>query len=233
MSLIVITGATKGIGRAIAERFAAGGFDLAVCARKASELNQMQEQLHARYGVRVYTQVADMSQKEEVLAFGRFVLELGEPTDVLVNNAGVFIPGAIHQEPEGVLEQLIDTNLYSAYHLTRQLVGGMVTRRQGHIFNICSIASTTAYANGGSYAISKHALYGFSKCLREEMKPHDVRVTAVLPGAVRTASWDGVALPEERFMPVEDIAELIWTCHHLSSRSVVEDLLIRPQLGDI
>jgi short-subunit dehydrogenase len=109
----------------------------------------------------------------------------------------------------------------------------MVARKQGHIFNMCSVASIRAYSNGGSYAISKFALLGFSKCLREELKGKGIRVTAVMPGATRTASWDGVNLPDERFMKIEDVAESVYAAFSLSSRSVVEEIIIRPQLGDI
>jgi short-subunit dehydrogenase len=109
----------------------------------------------------------------------------------------------------------------------------MIARKSGHIFNMCSIASIKAYANGGSYAITKFALLGFSKCLREELKPVGIRVTSILPGATRTASWEGVDLPDERFMRVEDVAETVYGAYSLSQRSVVEEIIIRPQLGDI
>jgi hypothetical protein len=98
---------------------------------------------------------------------------------------------------------------------------------------MCSIASIKAYPNGGSYAISKFALLGLSKVLREELKPFGIKVTAILPGATKTASWDGVDLPDDRFMMAEDIAETVFAAYSLSSRSVVEEILIRPQLGDI
>jgi short-subunit dehydrogenase len=109
----------------------------------------------------------------------------------------------------------------------------MKTLKSGHIFNMCSIASIKAYANGGSYAISKFALLGFSKCLREELKSFGIRVTAILPGATMTASWDGIDLPESRFMKVEDVADSVYAAYSLSTRSVVEEIIIRPQLGDI
>ena len=98
---------------------------------------------------------------------------------------------------------------------------------------MCSISSIRAYPNGGSYAISKFALLGFSKVLREELKAFNIRVTAILPGATKTASWDGVNLPEDRFMAVEDVADTVYAAYALSGRSVVEEVLIRPQLGDI
>ncbi|HEY9116397.1 MAG TPA: SDR family oxidoreductase, partial [Roseivirga sp.] len=134
---------------------------------------------------------------------------------------------------EGNLEQMIETNLYSAYHLTRALLGGMKERKDGHIFTTGSIAGFTAYANGGSYAISKFALLGFTKCLREELKEFGIRVTSILPGATYTASWEGVDLPKSRFMRAQDIAEAIYACHALSKQTVVEEIVLRPQLGDI
>lgn len=232
--LIVVTGGTKGIGRAIAERFAEAGFNVAVCARKADELEKFKADLTKKHpSGKFYTLPADMADKNQVDAFARFIRQLDQPVDVLINNAGYFIPGSIATEKDGALEDMMNANLYSAYHMTRGLVDQMIARKSGHIFNMCSIASIKAYANGGSYAITKFALLGFSKCLREELKPVGIRVTSILPGATRTASWEGVDLPDERFMSVEDVAETVYGAYSLSQRSVVEEIIIRPQLGDI
>jgi short-subunit dehydrogenase len=230
--LIVVTGGTKGIGRAIIEEFAKHGFDVATCARQQDDLDLLKTAIEG-LGVSTFIYRADMAIKKEAQAFAVFVTSLQRRVDVLVNNAGFFVPGEISTEPEGALESMMDANVYSAYHLTRGLVGDMKKQNQGHIFNICSIASIKAYANGGSYAITKFAMLGLTKCLREELKPFGVRVTAVMPGATKTASWDGVDLPEDRFIKVEDVAELVYACHTISTRSVVEEILIRPQLGDI
>lgn len=229
----VVTGGTKGIGRAILERFARAGFDLATCARHDEDLKELSGTFQSAFQQKVYVSRADLSRRDDAKEFVRFIQELKRPVDVLVNNAGFFSPGTITEEPDGALEALINANLYSGYHVTRGLVQGMKTRSEGHIFNICSIASITAYANGGSYAISKFAQLGFSKVLREELKETGIRVTAVLPGATRTPSWDGVDLPEERFMRPEDVAESVFAAYNLSPRSVVEELVIRPQLGDL
>lgn len=232
--LIVVTGGTKGIGRAIAERFAREDFDVAICARKPDELEKLKREFGQHYpAARVYTLSADMADRKQIDSFVNFVTQIGQPVDVLVNNAGYFVPGSIATEKEGVLEDMMNANLFSAYHMTRGLVGQMTARKSGHIFNMCSIASIQPYANGGSYAITKFALLGFSKCLREELKTAGVRVTAILPGATRTASWDGVDLPDDRFMSAEDVAETVFAAWALSKRSVVEEILIRPQLGDI
>ncbi|MBI3220608.1 MAG: SDR family oxidoreductase [Bacteroidetes bacterium] len=230
--LAVVTGGTKGIGRAIIERFAAASFDIATCARKEDDLKELKSAIESKHPVKVSTFVADMSSKEHIQHFAGKVKQL-QPVEVLVNNAGYFIPGSVLDEADGALESMINTNLYSAYNLSRLLVPAMRARKSGHVFNMCSIASIMAYPNGGSYAISKFALLGFSKVLREELKAHGVRVTSVLPGATLTASWDGVDLPDERLMKPEDVAETIFSAYSLSKRSVVEEILIRPQLGDL
>ncbi|GHE67935.1 SDR family oxidoreductase [Roseivirga thermotolerans] len=231
--LAVISSGTKGIGRATAEKFFFNGFDIVTCARSADDLLQLKEELEEKGEGEVFFRPTDMARKEEVLAFAAYVKGLNRPVEVLLNNTGLFLPGSIHTEPEGNLEKMIETNLYSAYHLTRALVDDMKARKQGHIFTTGSIAGITAYPNGGSYSISKYALLGFTKCLREELKEHGIRVTSILPGATYTASWEGVDLPRERFMKAEDIAEAIYAAHSLSPQTVVEEIVLRPQLGDI
>lgn len=230
----VITGATKGLGRAIAEVFAEHRFDLCVCARTESDLEAMQNDWAQRFPDTVlHVFSADLGKKAEVLEFAAFVRQTWSDIDVLVNNAGVFIPGSICSEREGTLETLLETNLFSAYHLTRALYPMFKKQGSGHIFNMCSIASKIAYPNGGSYSISKFALLGFSKCLREELKTEGIRVTAVLPGAAWSDSWRGVELPQDRLMQASDIAKSVWAAYDLSAAAVVEEIILRPQLGDL
>ena len=104
---------------------------------------------------------------------------------------------------------------------------------KGHIFNMCSVASLMAYPNGGSYSISKYALLGFSKNLRLELKDKGIKVTGIMPGATWSASWEGVELPEERLMQASDIALAVWSATQMSPSAVVEDIVLRPQLGDL
>jgi len=233
ITMIVITGGSRGIGRALVEAFAKEGKNIVSCSRNAEALHSMKQEVEQKYGVNVYVQTADLSVAEDTQTFIGFVKRVGQPIEVLINNTGVFMPGSIHDEPEGNLRKMIDTNLYSAYDVTRGLIGQMMEQQSGHIFNVCSIASLVAYANGGSYAISKHAMLGFSKCLREEMKPHGIRVTSVMPGATYTDSWEGSGIDAGRMSTPEDVAEALIACWKLSDRSVVEDLVIRPQLGDL
>jgi short-subunit dehydrogenase len=231
---VIITGASKGIGKAAALLMAEKGAELAVCARGKDSLEELITAIRqVAPDCKIHSSITDVSDKAAVQQFGAFCLaSLGTP-DVLINNAGVFYPGQLHSEPEGALEQMIQTNLFSAYYLSRIIIPAMKNAKSGHIMNICSVASIMAYSNGGAYSVSKYALYGLSRNLREELKPFGIRVTSILPGATYTASWEGAEIPEERFMPAEDIAAVIWQAIALSERTVMEDIILRPQLGDL
>ena len=143
------------------------------------------------------------------------------------------MPGAILEEEDGAFEKQYLTNVSSAYYLSRIIGAQMVKRGTGHIFNVCSTASITAYTNGGSYAISKYAMFGLNQVLREELKNKKVKVTAILPGATLTDSWKGTNLPPERFIPATDIGKLVWGAYDLSPQTNVEEILVRPIEGDI
>jgi short-subunit dehydrogenase len=231
---IIITGASKGLGRAVAEKFAAQGYDLFLCSRDQQALTAAAQQLGQRYpAITIRSKTADLAEKDQALEFGKWVLESGAGIDVLVNNAGQFIPGSVHDQDEGVLEHLMAVNLYSAYHLTRILLPAMMRRKAGHIFNMCSVASLQAYPNGGAYSISKFALAGFSANLREEMKPYGIKVTTVYPGATYTDSWSGSGVDPQRIMEAGDVADMVWAAARLSQQATVEQILLRPQLGDL
>lgn len=232
--IAIVTGATKGIGWAICQKFAENNIDLIINSRSVTDLeNARTKLLEINPDIRVYIKQADLSIRDEVLAFAKFCLGQTDQVDVLVNNAGLFLPGSILEEEDGALEKMVETNLYSAYHLTRKIVPAMQKLKRAHIINMASIASFMAYPNGGSYSISKFAMLGFSKVLREELKSSGIKVTAVMPGATWSNSWAGVDLPEERLMQASDIAEAVWSLLQLSDAAVVEEIIIRPQLGDL
>ncbi|MCE2790555.1 MAG: SDR family oxidoreductase [Saprospiraceae bacterium] len=231
---LLITGASRGIGRSVALRFAPHAKTMFLCARHAESLQTLSDELlAAKPGLIVHFMTADMSKAEEIHALSEWLTSHTDALDILVNNAGVFLPGSVLEEADGTLETLLDTNVMSAYRLTRNVIPLIRNSAKGHIFNMCSIASFTPYANGGSYAISKFALLGFSKVLREELKTEGIRVTSIMPGATWTDSWSDSGIAPERMMASEDIAEMIWAAYSLSSRAVVEDLILRPQLGDL
>jgi len=231
---VIITGATKGIGRSIAQKMASEGHNVCVCSRNSSDLDTMVTYWSTNHpNAKIYTKVADMSVKSEVTTFGEFAIAQMGSIDVLINNAGVFLPGLLMEEDDGALEQMMETNLYSAYHLTRKIIPHMTSDRPSYIINMASVASLLAYPNGGSYSISKFALRGFSMVLREELKEKNIKVTTVMPGATWSNSWAGVDLPESRLMQADDIAEAVWSIFQMSPAAVVEEIILRPQLGDL
>lgn len=230
----VITGITKGIGYAIARRFAREGLGLIGCSRHADDLETMKDELDTLHpDLPVHLIPADLSSPHEVDTFAQYIRSITNAPSVLVNNAGIFHPGGILDEQPGVLERTMQINLYSAYHLTRHLLPGMIEKKEGHIFNLCSVASLKAYAGGSTYAITKFAMLGFSRSLRAELKETGLRVTSLIPGATWSDSWSGADLPPDRLMDADDIASLVWTSFSLHSPAVVEEILIRPQLGDL
>jgi short-subunit dehydrogenase len=229
---VIITGASKGIGKAIAMEFASQGHNLILCSRNGVALYKTVEALQTQYpSISIKATTFDLSIA--AAAFGNWVLDTGWVPDVLINNAGLFEPGSVHNEPEGLLDHQMATNVYSAYHLTRTVLPKMMERRAGHIFNICSIASLHAYKNGGAYSISKFAMDGFSRNLREEMKEYGIKVTAVYPGAVLTDSWGDYDNSNHRIMEAADVAKMIYAASQLSPGACVEQIILRPQLGDL
>ena len=230
---IIITGASKGLGKAFAKIFAMNENNLFLCARNIDELNATATEIKiVAPQANIYTMQVDLSIKTEVIEFANWCLSFGTP-HILINNAGNFLSGSIYNEDENVLEKMIETNLYSAYYLTRKLLPSMILSKAGHIFNICSIASLQAYHNGGSYSISKFAMLGFSKNLREEIKPFNIKVTSVLPGAVYTNSWSESGVDENRIMKDIDVAQMVFAASKLSAQACVEEIVMRPQLGDL
>ena len=230
---VIITGANKGIGKAIAIKFASCGHNLFLCARNLDQLNETALEIQATFpSVKIKVKSVDLSEKSQVISFADWCLHHAIP-DILVNNAGIYLPGNVINEPEGDLEMMMNTNLYSAYHLTRKLVPAMIKNGSGHIFNICSVASLHAYHGGGGYSISKFALNGFSQNLRHELKATGVKVTSVFPGAVFTDTWGAFDNSQGRIMEADDIATMVLAASDLSSQAVVEEILLRPQLGDL
>lgn len=231
---VVITGSSKGLGKAIACALAAKSFNLFIHSRSESDLELVkQELLTINSTIKVYYFVCDLSIRTQIDALIKSILSVFREVDILINNAGNYLGGRIEDEPEGQLSYLLDCNLMSAYHLTRGLLPSMVRRESGHIINMCSIASLDAYPGGSSYSISKFALLGFSKSLRLELKDKGIRVTAILPGAAWSDSWKGVDLPQNRLMQADDVAKAVVCAIEMSPSAVLEEIILRPQKGDL
>ena len=235
MPVVVITGASQGIGAAIAEVFAeAYGAEarLALVARSEDKLAAVAEACRA-HGASAEAFRCDVTDDEAVAAMAEAVQTQFDVPDVLVNNAGAFVPATFSETDTTTFRAQIEANLTSAFLVTRVFLDAMQARGSGDLFFMASVAALRGYPGGVAYCAAKHGLLGLARVVREETKAHGLRVTTVLPGATRTASWDGTDLPDDRFMAPADVARAVLGAHQLSGRAVVEELLIRPQEGDI
>jgi 3-oxoacyl-[acyl-carrier protein] reductase len=225
----VISGATKGIGKALAFAFAELGFDLALGARGEEGLEKIKHLLHQKHpNIKTRTFITDFSLKKSIEDFSDSVKKEFESIDVLINNVGMYSEGTVSTEPNGLLEKNMQLNLYSAYYLSRAFIQDFKLKKSGHIFNICSVLSETPRKEASAYTISKFALLGFNKVLAEEMREYHVKVTALLPGSVNTSSWDGIKAPKEQFVQPEDIASAVITAYQTSKNAFIEEITIKP-----
>ncbi|MDY0906945.1 SDR family oxidoreductase [Pedobacter sp. CFBP9032] len=223
----LITGATKGIGRAVATKLWKEGYDLVLIARSAEDLKQLQKELTAPDRT-ILTYPVDCSIKEEVYQFLNKVKNEFGFIDVLVNNVGAFMPGSLLDEEDEAFEKQQDLNVNATYYISKFFGKEMRLRQQGHIFNICSVASKSPVENGGSYSVTKAAMFSLNHVLRQELAPHNVKVTAFLPGSTKTASWEGTTIPDEKFVQPADIADTLYAILNLSKGVNVDEVLITP-----
>ncbi len=226
---ILITGATRGIGLAVARRFARGGCALALAARTRADLERVGEELRRLGAASVLLLAADLGTPEGVRQVAGEVLRRWERPDILVNNAGQFAAGALLDAPEGQLEQLMRLNLYAPYRLTRALAPAMLRAGGGQVINICSIAGREVFAGRGAYAMTKHALLAFSRTLQMELEDSGLRVTTILPGPTATSSWEGADLPAGALLDPDDIAAAVWTACRLGPDTVAEEIVLQPR----
>ena len=231
--IAVVTGASQGIGRAIAEAFAEqDGAQVALVARTRSKLETVAEVCRERGGESLVVPT-DVTDDDAVAEMAEAVMRRWGTPDVLVNNAGLFTYKPLDELTlEGFREQ-VDVNLTGSFAVTQAFLPEMRERGKGHLFYMASVASIMAYPGNAGYCAAKHGVRGLARVVREETKDEGLRVTTVIPGATHTPTWEGVDLPEERFMLPEDVAQSVVDAYHLSDRTVMEELLLRPQEGDV
>ena len=223
----VITGATRGIGRAISVKLWENGYDLILVARNLTELEKLRDELFMT-GRTVLIYAVDCSIKQEVYNFLNAAESDFGYADVLVNNVGAFLPGSLLDEEDESFEKQQEINVNAGYYMSKFFGKKMRSKQHGHIFNICSVASKAPVENGGSYSVTKAAMLSLNYVLRQELAPHNVKVTAFLPGSTKTSSWEGTKIPDEKFVQPEDIAETLYTILNLSKGVNVDEVLITP-----
>lgn len=234
MKNALITGSTKGMGRAIAIAFAKEGINLALNSRNADDLAAFKtELLQINPQVKVFTVVANGSNRDELLQFaGTAQQDLGQ-ISIIVNNLGMYKYSKILDDEQGLFEQMVATNLMPAYELYRFFGKSMIAAGDGHIFNICSVASLNPVVEAGSYSVTKAALLSLTNTMRLEMQEHGIKVTAVIPGSTLTDSWKGQQVDKDLMVLPEDVASAIVTIYKMSVGANVDQIIIKPAKGQL
>jgi NAD(P)-dependent dehydrogenase (short-subunit alcohol dehydrogenase family) len=236
--VVLITGASQGIGAAIAKVFAKEVREvrLALAARNERNLAAVVRacsKLAGGGGAAVESFVCDVSDEASVAAMAAAVTKRFGGVDVLINNAGKFEGAPLAEMSVTQFDRLIGANLRSVFLVSKAFVPAMAARGRGDVFNMSSIAGLDAYPGGAGYCAAKFGVTGLSKVMRAELKTKGVRVCCVYPGATWSPSWSGSGVPEERMMPAEDVARAFLDVYRLTRKTVVEEIVLRPQLGDL
>ncbi len=232
--VVLITGASQGIGAAIARVFAREirGVRLALVARNAKNLAAVARAC-GRLGAKAEIFPADVSAESAVAELTKAVRQQWGAVDVLINNAGVFAGAPFAELPVAEFDRIVAANLRSAFLMTRAFLPAMLKRGRGEVFFMSSIAGLDAYPNGAAYCAAKFGVTGLAKVLRAETKGTGVRVCCVHPGATWSPSWASSGVKPERIMPAEDVAQAFYDVYRLSRRTVVEEIVLRPERGDV
>ncbi len=232
--VILITGASQGIGAAIAKTFAAEvpGARLALVARNEKNLRRTAGAC-IKAGAKVELFPCDVSDESSVAAMTKTVVSHFGRVDVLINNAGAFAMAPFAKTSVADFDRMISVNLRSAFLVTSAFLPAMLKRKRGDIFFMSSIAGLGAYPNAAAYCAAKFGVTGLAQVLRAETKDHGVRVCCVHPGATWSPSWEKSGVPPGRIMPAEDISRAILDVYRLGRRTVVEEIILRPQRGDV
>jgi len=233
--VVLITGASQGIGAALARVFAAEvrGVRLALVARNARNLRAVAAACRDAGATEAVVFACDTSDAAAVAKLGRAVAAKLGTVDVLINNAGAFAPASFAQTSVAEFDRMIAVNLRSAFLVTQAFLPAMLERKAGDIFFMSSIAGLGAYPNAAAYCAAKFGVTGLAKVLRAETKSAGIRVCCVHPGATWSPSWSGSGVSPERIMPAEDVARAFLDVYRLGRCTVVEEIVLRPQLGDI
>jgi len=223
----VVTGASRGIGLAIAHRLGEMGAKLGICSREAQKLKAASTQLRAAASA-VFEMPVDVTRPDQISSFVQHTQESLGPIDILVNNAGVGWFGPTHEATEETWDSVLDTNLKSVFLMSKAVAPGMIERKTGHIINIASLAGKNAFKNGGIYCASKWGLLGLTECMAEDLRQYGIRVSAVCPGSVATEFSPHAGKDPAKMLQSEDIAHAVAMIVTQSPQSFISEILIRP-----
>lgn len=220
----LITGAGKGIGKAVAKRLAAEGVHVALLARTESDLKAVAEEILQAHDVRVGYAKADVSNRQEVEAAVATLREQVGPVDILINNAGIAAFGKVMEMDPEEWERIVRVNLFGTYYVTRAALPDMMERKSGAIMNVSSTSGLRGAATTSAYSASKFGVQGFTESLMQEARKYNIRVTALTPSTVNTELASNIGLPigaEDRMLQPEDLAELIYGILSIHPRAFI------------
>lgn len=223
----LITGASRGIGFAIARRLGQMGACISICARDPERLEKAASDLRSE-GIETLAMPADVACAGDVSTLvQRTQKELG-PIDILVNNAGIGIFGPFYEFGEPDWDRVVDTNLKSVFLVSRAVAPDMIRRQTGHIINISSLAGRNTFATGAIYCASKWGLMGLSACMAEDLRGYGIRVSTICPGSVATEFAGHDHKKASKILDPEDIAHAVETLVTQSAGSFISEVHIRP-----
>jgi 3-oxoacyl-[acyl-carrier protein] reductase len=226
-AVALVTGGSRGIGRAIAVRLAALGASIAICGRDRAALEDSAAAV-AKSGGRVFSYVADVTNSAVVSELVAKTESALGPISILVNNAGIGLFGPAHEESEADWDRVLSTNLKSAFLLSRAVVPSMIRRSSGDIINISSLAGRNAFAGGGLYCASKWGLQGLSACMAEDLRDFGIRVSIVAPGSVATEFSGRGAKDASKALTPEDVAHAVAMVVTQGPQSFLSEIQLRP-----
>ena len=224
----IITGASRGIGLAVAHRLGTLGAKLSLCARDARKLESAAGELRAAGAAAVFSAAVDVTHGEQILALVQNSEKALGPVEILVNNAGIGYFGPTHEATEATWDSVLDTNLRSVFLASKAVAPGMIARRGGHIINIASLAGKNAFAGGGIYCASKWGLLGLTECMAEDLRGYGIRVSAICPGSVATDFSPHGKKDISKMLQPEDIAHVVEMLVTQAPQSFISEVLMRP-----
>jgi len=227
--LMIVTGASRGIGKGIALHFAKEGMDIMIFGRDAAALKKTEVEIK-KFGVECESFVGDVSDEVFVNNSVMKILEKYGKVDHLINNAGTRVFKNVVDASLDDFKLQVNANLYGVFNFSRAVLKGMIERKQGSIINISSLAGKNAFATGAMYAATKHALMGFTASMFLEVREYNIRVAVICPGSVNTEFFDGLSMKpnKEKILQVEDIAEAVAAVLKLPIRALISEIEIRP-----
>ena len=226
-AVALVTGGSRGIGRAIALGLASLGAGVAICGRNSAALAVTEAELKES-GSPVYSQIADVSQSAEVTSLVEKTQAALGPISILVNNAGIGLFGPTHEKTEGDWDRVLNTNLKGVFLVSRAVAPSMIQRGAGDIINISSLAGRNAFAGGGIYCASKWGLQGLSACMAEDLREDGIRVSVICPGSVATEFSPRSSKDPAKVLSPEDVAHAVEMIVMQGPQSFLSEVHLRP-----